>query len=76
MFFRFNQRKHNQNIAQVTGFPETPKLSKKAANLSARFNIPKTGFFPTNKLISPSLRIIDSGTVTFTIIVLKPRFYT
>jgi hypothetical protein len=51
------QRKHNRNIAQVTGFPESRQLSKKTATFSQRFNIPKTGFFPVNKLISLALRI-------------------
>jgi hypothetical protein len=51
------QRKHNQNIAQVTGFPESRQLSKKTAIFSQRFNIPKMGFFPVNKLISLALRI-------------------
>jgi hypothetical protein len=29
------QRKHNQNLAQDKGFPESPKPSKKAASLFA-----------------------------------------
>jgi hypothetical protein len=70
------QRKHNQIIAQVKGFRESPKPSKKTAKLSACFNIPETGFFPTNKLISSSLRIVRLGTASFTIFVSKPRFYT
>jgi hypothetical protein len=37
------------------------KLSKKTANKSLRFNIPETGFFPINKLISSTLRTINQG---------------
>ena len=73
MLFRFLQRKHNQIIAQVKGFPGSAKLSKKTAILTGGFNIPKKGFFPANKLISCSLRIIRTG-VLFYNICLKTTF--
>lgn len=63
-------------LRKLKGFRRRAKLIKKAAKLSEGFNNPKTGFFPVNKLISLSLRIIRLGGPSFTIFVLKPRFYT
>lgn len=49
------------------------KLSKKTANNSLGFNIPETGFFPINKLISSSLRTINQGGLIYNICI-KPTF--